>query len=49
MLLDDGFCLFGDIASAGVSALDQAFLDMRRDSMEQNGFFVRRWFSVSHE
>jgi hypothetical protein len=42
MLLDDGFCLFGNIASAGVSALDQGCFNMRRDAMEQNGFFVRR-------
>jgi hypothetical protein len=49
MLLDDGFYLFGNIASACGGAFDQAFLDMRRDSTEQNGFSVRRWFSRSHE
>ena len=48
MLLDDGFCFIGNVAAAFGGAFDQAFFDMRGESMNQDGLFGRTLFSGSH-
>jgi hypothetical protein len=41
MPLDDVCCFVGNVAIVRFGSLGQAFLDMRRETMEQNGFFMR--------
>lgn len=41
MPLDDVCCFVGNVAIVRFGSFGQAFLDMRRETMEQNGFFMR--------
>ena len=41
MPLDDVCCFVGDVAIVRFGSFGQTFLDMRREPMEQDGFFMR--------